>query len=113
MTTVVEDKKALRASTKLINAKNVTIIPNSRAENSIYTYSTKVDSHFDIKNEAFYHPLYTFITVGDILRIFRYEQNDLAAYYELITVDVDKINKKVTMAVLTEKNLKKSIIGKD
>lgn len=107
------DEKQVTASTKLINAKNVTIIPNSRAENCIYTYTTKVDTHYDIKNELFYNPLYTFVKTGDVLRIFKYEQDELSTYYEMIIMDVDKINKKVKVACLTEKNLKKCIIGKD
>lgn len=112
MTTVVEQKKTV-ASTKLINAKNVTIIPNSRAEHCIYTYSTHVDSHFDIKNPDFYHPLYTFVQSGDILRIFRYDQEKLVQYYEIMILEVDKINKKVTAAMLLEKSVTKGIIGKE
>lgn len=110
MTQLIDEKK-VTASTKLINAKNVTIIPNSRAEHSIYTYSTKVDTYADIKSAAFYNPLYTFFAVGDILRIFKYDKDGLTTYYELVAVDVDKLNKKVTMAILVEKNVKKSIIG--
>lgn len=107
-TTIVSDERALNASKKIINAKLVTVIPNSRAEHSIYTYSTNADTHFDIKDEAFFNPLYTFIMVGDMLRIFRFEGNTLTTYYEFIITDVDKIAKTVTAVSLLEKNLKKT-----
>lgn len=107
-TQVVQDKKALRG-TKLINAKLVTVIPNSRAEHNIYTYSTKVDTHFDIRGDEFFNPVYTFATVGDMFRIFRFEQNDLAMYYEFLITNVDKLEKKVQTVVLTEKSIKKLV----
>lgn len=106
--TVVEEERALTASTKIINAKLVTVIPNSRAEHSIYTYSTNIDTHFDIKDENFFNPLYTFIMVGDMLRIFRYEGDKLVTYYEFIITDVDKIAKTVTATSILEKNLQKA-----
>ena len=106
--TVVEEERALPASKKIINAKLVTVIPNSRAEHCIYTYSTKADSHFDIKDKDFFNPLYTFITVGDILRIFRFEGETLVTYYEFIITNVDKIAKTVTAVSLFEKNLQKA-----
>ena len=105
--TIVKDERALTASKKIINAKLVTVIPNSRAEHSIYTYSTKVDTHFDIKDEEFFNPLYTFIMVGDMLRIFRFESETLVTYYEFIIIEVDKIAKKVTAVSILEKNLRK------
>lgn len=111
MTKVVEEKRALSASTKIVNAKNMTVIPNSRAEHSIYTYSTNVDTHFDIKAPGFFNPTYTFATVGDTFRVFRFEQGELINYYEFIVVDVDRILKTVKVAVVVEKNLKNSVIG--
>lgn len=107
-TTIVPEERALNASKKIINAKLVTVIPNSRAEHSIYTYSTNIDTHFDIKDENFFNPLYTFIMVGDMLRIFRFEGTTLATYYEFIITEVDKIAKTVTAVSLLEKNLKKT-----
>ena len=106
--TVVEEKRALTASKKVINAKMITVIPNSRAEHSIYTYSTNIDTHFDIKDPDFFHPTYTFIMVGDMIRIFRYENNTLVTYYEYIITEVDKLLKKVKAVLLTEKNLQKT-----
>ena len=76
MTQVVEEKRALPKSKKIINAKNITVIPNSRKEHCIYTYSTSVDTHFDIKDPDFFNPTYTFIEVGDIIRVFRYEKKE-------------------------------------
>lgn len=108
---VVEEKRALAASKKLINAKLITVIPNSRAEHCIYTYSTNVDSHFDIKDADFFNPCYTFAQVGDIFRIFRFEHGELCTYYEFVVMKADKINKQVKMATLFEKNLQKA--GKD
>lgn len=107
-TKVVEGERALGASTKIINAKMVTVIPNSRAEHCIYTYSTNVDTHFDIKDPAYFNPLYTFLAVGDTLRIFRFEKEDLVAYYEFICVEVDKLAKTVKMVSIFEKNLQKA-----
>lgn len=111
MTKVVEEKSPVATSTKIINAKAITIIPNSRAEHSVYTYSTKVDTHFDIKTKGFFNPAYTFLTVGDIIRIFRFEQEELATYYEFVATKVSERDKKVDVALLFEKNIKKSTIG--
>ena len=104
---IVEENKPEMTSKKIINAKLITVIPNSRAEHCIYTYSTHADSHFDIKDADFFNPLYTFIVVGDMLRIFRYDGDKLATYYEYIITDVDKIAKTVKGTLLFEKNLTK------
>ncbi len=105
---IVEEKKATEMSSKkIINAKLVTVIPNSRAEHSIYTYSTSADTHFDIKDPEFFNPLYTFILVGDTIRIFRYEETKLVNYYEYIITEVDKIAKTVKGVLVFEKNLTK------
>lgn len=106
MTKVVEEKRALCASKKIINAKMVTVIPNSRAEHSIYTYSTDVDSHFDIKDPEFFNPTYTFAKAGDTFRVFRFENKELVTYYEFIIYNVDTINKKVIPALILEKNIR-------
>lgn len=106
-TKVIEDQRALPASKKVINAKMITIIPNSRAEHSIYTYSTNVDTHFDIKDPDFFNPTYTFIQVGDMIRIFRFEGNTLVGYYEFIILEVDKILKTVKAVAILDKNLQK------
>ena len=106
-TTVVKEEKTLNASKKIINAKLITVIPNSRAEHSIYTYSTNVDTHFDIKDPDFFNPTYTFAKVGDIIRIFRFEGNTLMNYYEFIITEVDTILKKVKAVILFDKNLQK------
>jgi hypothetical protein len=107
MTTIVEPKKTV-ASTKLINAKLISTIPSTSADHCIYNYGTKVDSHFDIKDPKFFHPLYTFIRVGDMLRIFRYEKEELICYYEFICTAVDKIEKTVQMVSIVEKNVQKA-----
>ncbi len=106
-TTVVKEERALNASKKIINAKLITIIPNSRAEHSIYTYSTNVDTHFDIKDPDFFNPTYTFAKVGDVIRIFRFEGNTLMAYYEFIITEVDSLLKKVKAVAIVDKNLQK------
>ena len=108
MTQVVEEKRALNTSKKIINAKAITVIPNSRREHCIYTYSTDVDTHFDIKDPAFFNPTYTFATVGDVFRVFRFERKELVAYYEFIVTFVDTITKEVKVVTLVEKNLKKA-----
>lgn len=106
-TKIVEDQRALSASKKVINAKLITIIPNSRAEHSIYTYSTNVDTHFDIKDPDFFNPTYTFAKVGDMIRIFRFEGNTLINYYEFIVLEVDKILKTVKAVAIVDRNLQK------
>lgn len=108
MTQVVEEKRALPASKKVINIATLTIIPNSQAEHSIYTYSTKIDTHFDIKDPDFFNPGYTCLRVGDVVRVFRFEKEELISYYEFIVSFVDKINKKVKAVAIVEKNIKKA-----
>lgn len=110
MTQVVEEKHALAQTKKIINSKLVTTIANSRDEHSIHTYSTNVDTHYDIKAPGFFNPLYTFVHAGDIVRVFRYENKKLNTYYEFIVYEVDTITKQVTMALLSEKNIQKAII---
>jgi len=104
---IVEENKTPLASKKIINAKMVTVIANSRAEHCIYTYSTNADTYFDIKDPAFFNPLYTFVLVGDIIRIFQYEENKLVRYIEYVFTEVDKIAKTVKAVLLFEKNLTK------
>ena len=109
MTTVVDDGAT---STKVLNPAMITTIPNSRAEHCVYTYRTDVDKHFDIKRPGFFNPAYTFLTVGDIIRVFRFEQSVLIMYYEFVATKIDKITKQVEVALLFEKNVQNNIIGK-
>ena len=104
---IVEETKTSLASKKIINAKLVTVIANSRAEHCIYTYHATAESYFDIKDPAFFNPLYTFILVGDMIRVFQYEGEKLARYIEFIITEVDKIGKTVKAVLLFEKNLLK------
>ena len=105
---IVEETKTSLASKKIINAKLVTVIANSRAEHCIYTYHATAESYFDIKDPAFFNPLYTFVLVGDIIRVFQYEgEEKLARYIEFVTTEVDKIAKTVKAVLLFEKNLLK------
>lgn len=105
--TIVKEERALNASKKIINAKLITVIPNSRAEHSIYTYSTNIDTHFDIKDKDFFNPTYTFAKVGDMIRVFRFEGTTLMNYYEFIILEVDKIAKTVKAVAIVDKNLQK------
>jgi hypothetical protein len=57
---------------------------------------------------VFFYPTYTFATVGDIFRVFRFEKEELINYYEFIVTNVDKIEKTVKTVVLVEKNLQKA-----
>lgn len=107
MTQVVEEKRALPASKKVININRMTIIPNSQAEFSIYTYKADIETHFDLKDEDFFNPAYTVLRVGDTVRIFRFEKGNLANLYEFVVVGVDKITKKVKTTLIMEKNLTK------
>ncbi len=105
MTTVVENKTT---STKLINAKLISTIPSTSADHCIYNYGAKAETHFDIKEPTFFNPLYTFFKVGDTLRIFRYEKDELVCFYEFICTKVDKTAKTVQMVSVIEKNLQKA-----
>lgn len=109
MTQVVEEKRALPASKKVININRMTIIPNSQAEFSIYTYKADIETHFDLKDEDFFNPAYTVLRVGDMVRVFRFEKGSLTNFYEFIVTEVDKTIKKVKVFSLTEKNLVKKI----
>jgi hypothetical protein len=106
MTEIVAEERALPASKKVMNVATLTIIPNSRAEHSVYTYSTKVDTYFDIKDPDFFNPGYTCLAVGDIIRIFKFDQEELTNYLEFIVTKVDKLLKTVSATVLFEKTLK-------
>lgn len=107
MTQVVEEKRALPASKKVININRLTIIPNSHAEFSIYSYKADIETYFDIKDEMFFNPAHTCLAVGDLVRVFRYEKKELVGYYEFIVTAVDKINKQVKTVLIFEKKLVK------
>ena len=95
---------------RVINAVHVTTIPNSINEHNIYTYSTHVDTTQDIKRSGFFDPAFSFLTVGDILRVFQFEKKDLKKMYEFVVMSIDKDNRKVRVAIIAEHNLENKII---
>lgn len=107
MTQVVEEKRALPASKKVVNINKMTIISNSQAEFCIYSYKAEIETHFDIKDPIFFNPAVTVLRVGDIIRVFKYDKKDLTNYYEFIVTVVDKLHKEVKVVSLVEKNLVK------
>ena len=97
-------------SQRVLNIKHLTTIPNSTAQHSIFTYTTSIDTVSDIKRKGFFDPAYSFIGVGDTIRVFQYSCQQLVKYYEFIVMDVDKLNRLVKVAITAERSLEKLII---
>ena len=95
----------------VLNISNVSTIANSNADHSIYTYSTNVDTNEDLKRPGFFNPAFSFLTMGDTVRVFQFESKKLIKYYEFIVMSVDLDNRIVKAAIVTEKNLEKAVIG--
>jgi len=97
-------------ATRVLNTNNITSLMSSAGHHIIYTYDTKVDETGDLKRKGFFNPGYSFLNKGDYIRVFEYAQQDLHKFYEFIVMDVDKINKTVTVAIINERLLEKVTI---
>lgn len=88
------------------NVKNFTTIPNSTADFCIYTYKAEHESVSQITRAGFFDSAALFLNVGDCIRVFRFDDlKNLTNYLELIVLNVDKINRKVSVASLVNHNL--------
>lgn len=92
------------------NIKNFTNIPNSNSEFCIYTYKAEYESTMQIIRDGFFDPAYSFLNVGDTIRVFRFDtEKNLTNYMEQIVMYVDKINRKVTVVTLSNTNLQNKL----
>lgn len=94
------------------NIKNFSTIPNSNSEFCIYTYKAEYETYNQLTRVGFFNPAYSFLNVGDTIRVFLFNiHKELTNYLEYLVVSVDKINKKVVVATITNQNIEKKIIG--
>lgn len=96
----------------VVNIKNITTIPNSTAEFCIYTYKAEYETYTQVMRPGFFNPASSFLNKGDVIRVFRFDlEKKLTHYLEFIVMDVDKINRTVTVATLTNANVEKKVIA--
>lgn len=90
------------------NTKQFTTIPNSLAEFSIYTYKSETEELDDIVRAGFFNTAYSFLSAGDMIRVFKLDDDkNITHYIEYIVLAVDKINKQVEVSTVTLVNLTK------
>lgn len=95
----------------IANPKNFSTIPNSNSEFCIYTYKAEVESYDQICRPGFFDSAALFLNVGDTIRVFRFSiEKELTHYLEYVVMFVDKINRKVKVAVLEKNNLEKKVV---
>lgn len=104
------EKESVATVARVANIARMTTIPNSINQHNIYTYSTDVDTTQDIKRPGFFNAAFSFLTVGDIVRVFQADSNGLNKFYEFIVMSIDKNNRKVKVAIVSEHNLQNKII---
>lgn len=93
------------------NIKNFSTIPNSNSEFCVYTYKAEFETMDQINRPGFFNSAFSFLNVGDIIRLFRFDLNKvLTHYYQYVVVSVDKINKKVKVATLENVKIENRII---
>jgi len=102
--------KAQPESRNVVNTNLMTTISNSAGEFNIYTYAAKNDSASDLRNPRFFDPAYTFLVVGDTIRVFGHEHGELSKYYEFIVMKIDKDNRKVTTSLVREIKLESRLV---
>jgi len=97
----------------LINTAKVTTIANSRGEFNIFTYPAYSESVDDVKESGFLNNAYSFVNSGDILRVFKYDQESkLIAYLEFLIIEVSQKDKIVESKLITEVLLDKKALNK-
>lgn len=93
------------------NPKNFTTIPNSNSEFCIYTYKADYETYTQITRPGFFNSAALFLNMGDVIRVFRLDnEKRLTHYLEYVVMHVDKINRKVTVAGISNNNLEKKVI---
>lgn len=105
------EKKVAVEMDAVCNIKNFTTIPNSTADFCIYTYKAEYETYNQLVRPGFFDAAYSFLNVGDTIRVFRFTPDKkLTHYLEYIVMTVDKINHKVVVANIANNNLEKKII---
>ena len=90
----------------IANPKNFSTIPNSNSEFCVYTYKAEYETYNQIVRPGFFNSASGFLNVGDTIRVFRYDlEKKLTHYLEFVVMDVDKINKTLVLAMLSQHNL--------
>lgn len=93
------------------NLKNFSTIPNSNSDFCIYTYKAEYETSTQLARRGFFNPAYSFLNPGDTIRVFLFDtEKRLTNYLEYIVYSVDKINKKVVVAAITNHSLEKRLV---
>ena len=103
-----EEKQVSVEESAVCNIKNFTTIPNSNSEFCIYTYKAEYESYTQLTKPGFFNPAYSFLNVGDTVRVFRFETGTprkLTHYLEFVVVEVDKVTKEVFVATIANHKL--------
>lgn len=105
---VVEVKENEVGIELVANPKCFTTIPNSNSEFCIYTYKAEFEPYNQVLRKGFFNPAHTFLNVGDMIRLFRFNTDKtLINYILFIVTNVDKINKTVEAASVFQSNVAK------
>lgn len=105
-----EGKQSSLELEAVANIKNFSTIPNSNSEFCIYTYKAEYESYSQLSRPGFFNPASSFLNPGDTIRVFRFEEKKLTHFLEYIVMDVDRINRTVTVASISNCNLEKKVI---
>ena len=93
------------------NLKNFSTIPNSNSEFCIYTYKAEYETYSQLARRGFFNPAYSFLNTGDTIRVFLFDlEKNLTNYIEYMVYSVDKINRKVIVAAISNHSLEKKLI---
>lgn len=109
---VEQSTEEVKEAEAVVNIKNFTTIPNSIAEFCIYTYKAEHETHTQILRPGFFNPAFSFLNKGDVIRVFKFGiDKKLTHLLEFVVMDTDKINKIVTVAILSNNNLEKKVLA--
>jgi len=93
------------------NPKNFTTIPNSNSEFCVYTYKAECESYTQLIRPGFFDSAALFVNAGDTIRVFLYDiKKQLSNYLKFVVLDVDKINRKVTVSIVENCNLLSKVV---
>lgn len=98
---------------KIINAAKISCIPNSRDEFNVYSYKAKAEDLADFRQDGYFNPACYFMKSGDVLRIFKYDEDDsLVAYLEFLATKVSTKEKSVTGEFINEILFNEKVVNK-
>lgn len=107
----VQTQEAVVEVEAVVNIKNFSTIPNSNSEFCVYTYKAEYETYSQIFRSGFFNPAYSFLNVGDTIRVFRFDlEKNLTHLLQFVVMDVDKINKTVKVATIANHNLVTKVI---